>query len=144
MSNGFDKAFAQMIGPRIEATRKEEASHLVLEGMRVGRRLGDAVADVIEMLPAGKTKRLRAWTAQLDAFHEWLGFEHAGWSLERLGAGFFPRPGQRIVITAPSDEEQEKAPPDYVVAAAVNAGAVRYVGKNKELEAVIYEVIRAA
>lgn len=53
-------AFENFLLPRLESVR-DEASREILAAVRAGRPFGDAVLDVLESLPAHKTKKLRAW-----------------------------------------------------------------------------------
>jgi hypothetical protein len=135
MSNGFDRAFAEMMRPRLGATARDEATKLVLDGVRAGEPLGSAVSLVIESLPAAKTRRLRAWVDQLSAYHEWVGLEAAGWSIERCGGracrSVFARVGERFIIRPPRETRQHQIGPDRdAIAAAANAGDVVFVGRR--------------
>ena len=53
-------AFDKFLLPRIKNTR-DEASREILEYMRAGRSLYDAVADALRSLPSAKTRKLRTW-----------------------------------------------------------------------------------
>lgn len=52
--------FENFLLPRLENAR-DEASREILAAVRAGRPFGDAVLDVLESLPAHKTKKIRAW-----------------------------------------------------------------------------------
>lgn len=143
MSNGYAQAFDELIMPRIEATPRDAASKLVLEGLRHGIPLGTAVVDVIEQLPAKATRRLRAWTSLLDGYHEWQGYEKDGWSIERGTTGRFAKRGERLTVYAPSPEKLRDRPSDEAVAAAAGAGEVSLVGK-RETDMLVYVVTQGA
>lgn len=60
----------------------------ILASMKAGRSLSDAVMDVIEVLPASKTRDLRRWVADWEAYGDWLALKKAGWRVKRIGREF--------------------------------------------------------
>jgi hypothetical protein len=118
--------FEEFMEPRLERYKSDEATKIIYE-LWDGRKLEDAVLDVIESLPAGKTRRLRAWVQQFGDYLEWKGFERAGWEIEKKWRGAFPRPDDRFVVIAP-DQDQKHRPHEPMLAAAVGAGEVVFVG----------------
>lgn len=58
--NDPHSAFAQYLMTRLVKS-KDEASKDVLAAVKAGRGVADAAIDAIQALPAGKTKKLRAW-----------------------------------------------------------------------------------
>jgi len=144
MPNGMEQAFRELVLPRVEETPREEASKLVLEGMRSGRHLGDAIQDAIESLPASKTKRLRSWIDQLSDFEDWIAYAKAGWRMEESRSrSAFARPGDRIFVVAPSAEERKDHPSSSAVAAAAGAGQACLVGTRGN-DMLVYEITKSA
>jgi len=145
---GYSHAFEDLMLPRLHATKREEASKEVFDFLHHGEDLGTAVAHVIEMLPQSKTRRLRAWTAQLDAFMDWQRWAEHGWELSQRNV--FARTGERISILAPVEAATGREYPSVdAVAAAAGAGEVCFVGmrggntgKTPSERYVIYEVVR--
>lgn len=146
--NGYGNSYEDLMLPRLEATSQEEGTKYVLEEMRHGRKLSDAVLDTIEALPQSKTRRIRAWSNQLDAFMEWERWNRQGWEIEMRGRGkLFTRAGERVTVIAPTEADIVKRdrsliPPMNSIAAAVGASAVHYIGTRLEDHAVLFEVTR--
>jgi hypothetical protein len=103
-----------------------EACREVDRGLEAGRPLGDAVLDAIESLPAGKTRDLRRWLEDWEAWDEWLGFKKAGWDLRVLPKGIVllrtpeisesfgisrnsPRPSERAIAASAGVREVKDA-----------------------------------
>lgn len=88
----FDsKTFHDFMLPRLESAR-DEASKEVLEGLRRGRSLGDAIFDAIESLPMSKTRRLRDWVelakgTHIYAYVEFTSGDHLIYGLVRTTGG---------------------------------------------------------
>jgi hypothetical protein len=80
------KTFHDFMLPRLESAR-DEASAEVLEGLRRGRSLGDAIFDAIESLPASKTKRLRSWVELAKGTHIYAFVEFTGGDRSHLTYG---------------------------------------------------------
>ena len=56
-----------------------EACEEVIASMKSGRSISDAVTDAIEVLPASKTRELRRWLEDWEAWEEWHAFKKRGW-----------------------------------------------------------------
>ncbi|HYX21704.1 MAG TPA: hypothetical protein VFA98_12740 [Thermoanaerobaculia bacterium] len=134
MSNGDSAAFRELLLPRLEATSRDEASTLVLEAYRAGEDLGTVVIDVIQVLPAQKTRRLRNWVDQATDYVDWIALERQGWEIERFWQGpFAPRDGRFAVFT-PGDEDIRNIMSILpALAAAVGAWDLSYIGPNKRI-----------
>jgi hypothetical protein len=113
-----------------------DACREVTKSMKAGRSLADAVLDAIEVLPASKTRDLRRWVNDWEAWGEWLDFEKAGWEVERQG--------RKIYVDAPmaygmqmrqgyistSRDRIVKGPSLEAIAAAVGVESVRKESDN--------------
>lgn len=134
MSNGDSAAFAELLLPRLEATARDEASTLVIQAYRSGEDIGTAVIDVIQALPAKKTRRLRAWVDQAFDFSEWIALERQGWEVEKFWRGVFAPSDGRFAVFTPNDKDIDSLMSMLpVLAAAVGAGDLSYIGPNKRI-----------
>lgn len=134
MSNGDSAAFREMLLPRLEATSRDEASTLVLEACRAGEDLGTVVIDVIQVLPAQKTRRLRAWVDQATDYVDWMRLERSGWEIEKFWQGTLaPRDGRFAVFTPGDEDIRNIMAVIPVLAAAVGASDLSYIGPNKRI-----------
>lgn len=140
MSNGYNRALADMLLPRLDATRTQEASKLVLASVKAGRALSDAVLDVIEELPVTKTKRLRAWASQIDGYHAWQQLEDKGWKFSPRWRGFWSHPDDRFFLCSP-DFDEHNPPPDDAAEAVARAARVRLI--DVDHGKFLYAVVRS-
>ncbi len=86
----------------------KEACDEVLKAVKSGRPINEAVLDTIEALPARKTRELRKWLDEWEAYGEWLDAKKRGWraSIDRrrgtvhIVGGTAPRPSDAAVSAA--------------------------------------------
>ena len=101
-----------------------EACEEVIAGMKSGRSIGDAVADAIESLPASKTREIRRWLEDWEAWEEWKKYEQLGWSIKKKGSTIFLYCRYRDTsVTGPSPE---------AIAAGAGVHDIKYVGDASE------------
>lgn len=98
-----------------------EACKEILTSVRAGRSLGDAVADAIEAFPPSKTRDLRRWLEDWEAWHEWKNWEAAGWQIVKKGSEIFVVAPHRYPNDGPSKEE---------IMAGAGVRMMRYVGDS--------------
>jgi hypothetical protein len=93
-----------------------EACDEVLASMKSGRVISDAVSDAIEALPASKTRELRRWLEDWEAWEEWQAFKKKGW---KIGRGRYN--SKVLYVTAPKQTPDDAAlPSERAVAAGAN------------------------
>ncbi len=95
--NDFDAAMLDRL--RASST---EASRVVLDLVKGGRKMPDAVADAVETLPWSETVALRRWTENWEAFLEWQRFEAMGWKIAKTTR-------RRVLVDVPSNKWRELA-----------------------------------
>ena len=105
-----------------------EACNEILASVRAGRSLSDAVSDAIEALPASKTRDLRRWIEDWEAWLEWQKWRAGGWRVQRSGRSVL-----LILPTAKYTEHSDEVaagrrqwPSDAAVAAGAGVRAVKF------------------
>ena len=76
--NDFDAAMLARL--RASST---EAARVVLDLVKSGRSMSDAIADVVETLPWKETAALRRWAENWQGLIEWERFAAAGWKIDK-------------------------------------------------------------
>lgn len=114
--------FEQAMELRLRASGTEAARE-VLELARE-MYVGDAMALVIESMPKHKTRQLRRWNDDWEAWCEWVDLHDRGWEINEVTPGI-------VGVLAPRSFGQEDArPSDGVVAAALDVSRVKFLGIN--------------
>jgi hypothetical protein len=105
-----------------------EACTEILASVKAGRSISDAVTDALEALPASKTRELRRWLEDWEAWEEWLRFKDAGW---KIGRGRHNK--SFLYVTPPSGTKADKKlrPSDRAVAAGANVRSVVHVSSRE-------------
>lgn len=115
-SCGWDEALEK----RLRTSRTEAAKEVLTLAKEM--YVGDAVALVIESMPARKTAQLRRWNDDWEAWCLWLDWEGQGWKIRDINSGI-------VGLLAPHDHREGDArPSEEVVAAAIDADAVKFLG----------------
>jgi hypothetical protein len=103
-----------------------EACTEILASVKAGRSLSDAVTDAIEVLPASKSRALRRWIQDWEAWEAWLVFKKKGWRVERARGGYAIVTAPRGVGGASGDGLVDKGvqPPPAAIAAGLGVRGV--------------------
>ena len=107
-----------------------EACREVRAGLNAGRSLADAVLDAIESLPARKTRELRQWVDDWEAWEEWDGFKSKGWHIQKSG--------DNVYLRGPSLSPGKK-PSMSAIAVGAGVRAVKF-GGEPALQLGVYKV----
>ena len=122
-----------------------EACCEVDAGIKAGRSISDAVSDAIEALPASKTRELRRWLIDWQAWEEWHAWQQQGWSVRRSGRLDFLLPPKGR-WQKPRGARDAREPSESAVAAGAKVDGVRYQRSflSKDGFANEYEVVKSA
>lgn len=135
----YESEFREWVLPFIE-DGKDDASRLVMDDLKHGDSLGDAVADTIESLPARKTMRLRKIVSLFECWRDWVELVGKGWEIDRHRKW---QPGNRITVYAPNPTDRPwiERPADEIIAAGAGVLDVVYV-KAPRADQFVYEVMK--
>jgi len=105
-------------------TSKTEAAREALK-LAKDMYVGDAIALVIESLPANKTQQLRRWNESWEGWCEWIDWVDQGWDVRDISRGIasvVPPEGWK-----PTQPNYQPSPSAEAVAAAVDASGARFL-----------------
>jgi hypothetical protein len=129
--NDFDTAMLA----RLRAS-KAEASRVVLDLYKGGRKLPDAIVDAIESMSWKKTAQLRRWQENWKAWLEWMKFQERGYMLRIVsGWGVYvtspsrslpPGPAKPFPVGATKQWSDLEWPTDEAVAAGADVREVQF------------------
>ena len=105
-------------------TSKTEATKEVL-ALAKDMYVGDAIALVIESMPAKKTQQLRRWNDSWAGWCEWVDWADQGWTMRTVSTGIvsvLPPAGWR-----PTKPNHEPSPSADAVAAALDVASVKFM-----------------
>ncbi len=97
-----------------------------LEYLKAGVPLSDAVSYTIKELPASKTRDLRRWLEDWEAWEEWQALRKDGWRAQRLGKFVYVQSLRNTLAPAARGYLRESKYGAIVAAAVGVRHAVRY------------------
>jgi hypothetical protein len=97
VSNDFDAAMLT----RLRAS-DTEAARVVLDLVKGGRAMPDAIADAVETMSWPETAELRRWTENWEAWSAWQRFESMGWKIDKMTR-------RRVLVDVPAGKRRELA-----------------------------------
>jgi hypothetical protein len=112
-------SFEDVMMKRLAKCHAEACREILASMKKGGRSLSDAVMDAIEVLPTSKSRDLRRWIKDWEAWEEWLVFKNKGWWIRK------PYKGELLLTTAPGGGYPIVVPSEGAIAAGAGVSKVR-------------------